>query len=443
MMMTRDQAHKLTDQVLGFSTFPDCTASLDESDQAFVRFANNGVTTAGYTVERTVTISVTTADNKTGVTQTTDLSPESLKAAVKRAEQLALIAPPNPERVPTLGPQKYSEAENWDDKTATARGPAMVPHVKAIIEAAVAKKLVSAGFFNRTASVDAFGNKAGNFGYQRRADSRLTTTVRTANGSSSGWAGKPAVNIGELNGADLGARAIEKCLRWDKPVKLDPGKYTVVLEPTAVGDIMGSLGFSFSARNAEEGRSFLSKQGGGTLVGDKLFPEFVSFRNDPFDRRLPTSLWTQGGIPNRKLDWVEKGVVKNLFNDRYWAMKSGKEATPFPTGIILDGGNQSVADLIKATERGLLVTRFWYIRPVNPQTVQMTGLTRDGLFLIEKGEVTRPVVNFRFNESPVRMLQNARILGKSERVRGAEGQGMIAPPILTDNFTFSSISDAV
>ena len=124
-------------------------------------------------------------------------------------------------------------------------------------------------------------------------------------------------------------------------------------------------------------------------------------------------------------------------------MKSSREATPFPTALSLQGGNGSVNDLIKATERGLLVTRFWYIRVVNPQTVQVTGLTRDGLFLIENGEVTRPVMNFRFNESPVRMLQNAKKLGTVQRAQGAEGNSMLVPPIQSAEFTFTSISDAV
>jgi predicted Zn-dependent protease len=442
-MMTKDEAQKLTAKILKFSGLPECSVSMSESEQAFVRFANNGVTTAGYTVERTVTVA-STRDGKTGVSQTTELDDAALKAVVRRSEELAEIAPVNPERVPLLGPQKYADYENWDEQTASARSAEMIPHVKSIIDNALAKKLVAAGFVTRDASINAFGNSKGNFGYQRSTDSRLTTTVRTPDGSSSGWAGQPAVRIAELNGADLGARAIEKCTRWVKPVKLEPGRYTVVLEPTAVSDLVPLMMFSFSARMSEEGRSFLSKKGGGVQLREKLFPEFISIRTNPFDRRFPTSLWGQGGLPNRAMPWVEKGVVTNLSYDRYWAEKTEKEPTPFPSSsLILEGGGSSLADLIKATDRGLLVTRFWYIRSVNPQTVQVTGLTRDGLFLIEKGIVTQPVVNFRFNESPVRLLQNTKMLGQPGRVRGAEGSGMVAPAIQAADFNFTSISDAV
>jgi predicted Zn-dependent protease len=216
------------------------------------------------------------------------------------------------------------------------------------------------------------------------------------------------------------------------------------LESTAVSDLLSPIGFgAFSARNADEGRSFLSKKGGGTHVGEKLFPEIVTLRTDPFDRRFPTNLAVAGGIPARPIAWIEKGVVKNAAYDRYWAMKTGHPPTPDPQQLVLDGLEGTAADLIKDVERGLLVTRFWYIRPVNPQTVQMTGLTRDGLFLIEKGEITKPVINFRFNESPVRLLQNTVRLGRPERSRGGEGVGMVAPPLVAKDFLFSSISDAI
>ncbi|MEJ7608825.1 MAG: hypothetical protein WKF37_21770 [Bryobacteraceae bacterium] len=158
-----------------------------------------------------------------------------------RAEQLSQIAPPNPERVPALGLQKYPAAENWSEETAQARAPQMITQIKPIVEAAIAKGLVAAGFFDRSAAVTAFANSKGNVGYARSTDSRLTTTVRAADGSSSGWAGQPAVRISEIDGAELGSRAIAKCLSWKKPIRLDPGKYTVVLEPTAVADLLDQL----------------------------------------------------------------------------------------------------------------------------------------------------------------------------------------------------------
>lgn len=185
----------------------------------------------------------------------------------------------------------------------------------------------------------------------------------------------------------------------------------------------------------------MSRKGGGTQVGEKLFPEFITLRSDPCHKLNPAMPWSSG-LPNAPMTWVEKGVVKNLFYDRYYAMKAGKEPTPYPSGVMLEGGTKTLDELIASVERGLLVTRFWYIRTVNPQTVQLTGLTRDGLFLIENGKVTSPVVNFRFNESPVRMLQNTIAMGQPVRTRGRES-GMIAPPLVVTDFNFTSISDAV
>jgi predicted Zn-dependent protease len=149
------------------------------------------------------------------------------------------------------------------------------------------------------------------------------------------------------------------------------------------------------------------------------------------------------GMPAGRVAWIEQGVVKNLFYDRYWARKAGRAPTPAPTNLVLEGGGKTLDELIASVERGLLVTRFWYIRSVNPQTVQLTGLTRDGLFLIKDGKISSPVMNFRFNESPVRLLQNTIAMGGAIRVRGGEGQGMLAPPIVAKDFPFTSISDAV
>jgi len=213
------------------------------------------------------------------------------------------------------------------------------------------------------------------------------------------------------------------------------------------------------ARAADEGRSLFSKPGGGTQVGEKLFPEMVTLRSDPANKLYSSLPWAGGGgffgggggggggagsgLPVAPVTWIDRGRLTSLFYDRYWAAKTGKEPTPFPGFLVLDGGGKRLADLIASVERGLLVTRFWYIRPVNQRTGQLTGLTRDGLFLIENGKVTQPVVNFRFNESPVRMLQNIVAIGQPVRVRGGEGTGMIAPALVVKEFPFTSVSDAV
>jgi predicted Zn-dependent protease len=440
-MLTKEQFQKLAEKALSFTAFPEATVFLSSTESAFIRFALNGVTTSGFVANQSMNISVT-KDQKSGNTSVDDFDEKAIRDAVQRAEQIAMISPANPEGVPPLPKQKYPDLDNYIDSTARARNPVMAPHVKAVIDAAKSKGLVAAGYFERSAGHYAIANKEGNFGFGRSTDAYLSSTVRDSAGTSSGWASQPAVKIEDISGEAIGRIATEKCLKWKDPVKLDPGKYTVVLEPTAVGDLVPLMAFSASARAAEEGRSFLSKKGGGTLVGEKLFPEFITIRSDPFDKRYPTLPWGLGGLASAPVTWVEKGVVKNLLYDRYWAMKSGHEPTPSPGNLILDGGTKTLDELIASVDRGLLVTRFWYIRPVNQQTVQLTGLTRDGLFLIEQGKITKPVVNFRFNESPVRMLQNTIAMGRPVRTRGGES-GMVAPPMVVKEFPFTSISDAV
>ncbi len=459
-MMTRDEAQKLAAKTIGYAKAPECQVTITASEQAYTRFANNGITTASFNLRHTVSIAVT-QDGRTGTYAVNDLDDPSLRAAAAKAEELAAIAPPNPERLPALGPQEYPETRDYDESTAVARAPEMIPHVKRIIDTALKQKLVAAGLVERSHRVTAIANKAGLFGFHRSADSQLTTTVRMPDGSSSGWAGQPSTKLAAIDSAHLAATASEKCLRWRNPQKLAPGNYTVVLEPTAAGDLVRLMAGGFSARDTDEGRTFLSKRGGGTLVGEKLFPEFITLRTDPFDARQPSSPWTADFLPTRAITWVDRGVVTNLAYDRYWSTKTGKAATPgsfgggrggggggggfgaAPLSLALEGTAAPVEELIASVERGLLITHFWYIRAVNPQTLQQTGLTRDGVFLIENGKIAAPVMNFRFLESPVRLLKNTRKLGAAVRVRGLEGGMMIAPVLVAADFPLPSISDAV
>ncbi len=471
-MLTREQAKKLIEKTISITTFPDCEARIDYLEQSSVRFALNGITTSGFTIEQWMTIT-SERDGKSGSTALSEFDDRSLREAVKLTEQLALLSPPNPERVEPLGPQKYPELENSPESTAKARNEVFIPHIRAIIEAAKAKDLVAAGFFERSARAAAIASKQGNFGYGRTADSSLSTTVRASDGSSSGWASQPAVRIEEIDGAAVGRTAMEKCLRWKNPKRLEPGKYTVVLEAAAAGDLVERMATPMNARTSEEGRSFMSRKGGGTLLGEKLFPEWITLRTDPFHKLYSGLPWTGGAgfiysragggqsmgggggrgggardrsgeaLPAARIDWIEKGIVRNLHYGRYWAHQAGKQPTPAPNRLVLEGQDKSLADLIASVERGLLVTHFFYVRELNPQTLQLTGLTRDGLFLIENGKVTSPVVNFRFNESPVRLLKNTLLLGTPARIPSSDSGGMIAPPLVAKDFTFASISDAV
>jgi len=195
---------------------------------------------------------------------------------------------------------------------------------------------------------------------------------------------------------------------------------------------------NMGARQADEGRSFLTKKGEGTKLGEKLVDERVTIYSDPMSTENPTNTWSNEGIPLGKTTWIENGIVKNLFYNRYWADKKGVAPILYPGGATMIGGDSSLEELIKNTEKGILVTNFWYIRPVDPQTLLYTGLTRDGTFYIEDGKIVFPIKNFRFNESPVIMLNNLEALGKTQRINN-----LVLPTMKIRDFTFTSLSDAV
>jgi predicted Zn-dependent protease len=448
-MFSQQDVKNIIDQVIGYSKLPGCEVSVQWTEDDFIRFANNGITTSGYRVTQQISINSTTADHRNGNAAVGELTADALKAAVKQAEELATISRPDPEDMPSLPPQQYPKLNNFDTFTASARGDVMVPQVKAVLAGALKNKLVAAGYIQRSSNAVGVGNKAGLFGYHTYTDSSLTHTMRNPEGTSSGWAAQSSVSLKDLDGEAQARVSIQKCLGGVNRKKLDPGKYTVIMEPAAVADLIGWLGFAFGARDAEQGQSFLSKPGDGknsssaTFLGEKLFPEWITLRSDPFHPKLASTPWGPSLLPNEKTAWIEKGVVKNLYYDRFWASKAGVKPTASPVNLVLEGQDNSLDDLIKSVDRGLLVTRLWYIRVVQPKTWQLTGLTRDGVFLIQKGKVTDPVTNFRWNESPAEVLQRTTKLTQPVRVTNDETGSNMAPALITTDFNFTSISDAV
>jgi predicted Zn-dependent protease len=438
---------------MSYSKLPECDVTIRSENSMFTRFAVNGITTSGSTLVHSMSIT-SSKDGRSGSTRLAEFDDAAIRNAVNLTEQLATIAPPNPEQPAPLGPQKYQDAERYAPAPAD-RHAAMIAPIRDIVNGAKKNKLVSAGYIQRIDRTSAIGNKAGVAGYARTCEASLSTTVRTPDGSSSGWASQIALRIEDLKGAEAGRIATEKCLGWRNPKRMEPGKYTVVLEPEATANLVGALTFHLNARAAEEGRSFLSRKDGGTRLGEKLFAEWITLRTDPLHPLFSALPWsdpsdegplpsTGGGLwtPARPISWIENGIVRNLVYDRYWSAKSDRPVTPAPRNVVLEGSGKSTADLVSTVERGLLVTRFFYVRFLNPQTVQLTGLTRDGLFLIEDGKITAPAVNFRFNESVVRLLQNTVAIGAAERT-GTGPRAMVVPSVVARDFTFTSISDAI
>ena len=458
MSWTRDQARSLADRILSFSRASECELSLRLSEDGHTRFAANDITTSGSS--RTINVGITSREGgRSGSTTVDELDDASIKEAVARSESLMAAARPDPEQVEGLGPQAYPAIPGFDEATARAGPFERRDGVKAALDRSRGRGLDASGFFENGARWSAIANKKGNFGFHRSTTAEYSTTMRTSDGTGSGYASFGAPKIADFDPAALAERAAIKAESSARPRDLPPGKYTVILEPEAVSDLLGGLAFALNARSADEGRSFLSKPGGGTRLGEKLFADGVTLRSDPFDPRNPGNPWAGGGrggggggglgfggfggsggggLPARRTTWIEDGVVKTFAVDRFWAGKTNVEPLPFSGSLIMDGSSKSLDALIAETERALLVTRFWYIRVVNPQNAVVTGLTRDGVWLVEKGKIVHPVNNFRFNDSPVNLLKNL----ESTSVAVPAGS-MIVPAIRSKDFLFTSKSDAV
>ncbi|MBE7179519.1 MAG: TldD/PmbA family protein, partial [Mucilaginibacter polytrichastri] len=349
-----------------------------------------------------------------------------------------------PEYMPPLGPQTYKEAVNFVPATAAATPDTRAEAVAKSIGVSKAAKLSAAGFIENTTSFEAKLNSKGLFAYNKDTDVIFSVTTRTEDGKGSGYAARGFNDISKLDTLSATKIAASKASGSATAKAIEPGKYTVILEPVAGAYMLENMFRGFDARNADEGRSFMSKPGGGSRLGEKLMDDKVTIYSDPLNPELPTSTYSGDGRPLDRVNWIEKGVVKNLSYSRYWAEKKGVKGVPPPQAVIMAGGNASLDELIKSTERGILVSRLWYIRMVDPQSLLLTGLTRDGTFYIENGQIKYPLKNFRFNESPVIMLNNVEALGKPERTISVESyRSYLIPPMKIRDFTFTSLSDAV
>lgn len=431
------EARALIEKVLGRSSAEHCDVSISGSRNGNVRFARNTVTTSGVTEDTSLRVT-SSFGKQSGSASANTFDDETIASVVTRSEELARLMPEDPEWMPPLGPQEYSPTTEWFEPTARFGAAERAAAAAGSVLPSREQKLVTAGFLAHSDGWSAQGNSAGLFGWRRSSGIDFSVTSRSEDGTGSGYAGRDENDASRLD-ADAASRiAMEKAEASRSPRAWEPGKYTVVLEPHASVELIRNMMFSMDLRRAEEGRSFLAAPGGKTRLGEQLLDPRITIVSDPADPRAPSSPWSGDGLPRKRTVWFDKGVVSNLACSRYWAEKTGREPLPGPGRIQMDGGSATLEELIKGTERGVLVTRMWYIRSVDPQTLLYTGLTRDGTFAIENGRIAHAIKNFRFNESPVTMLANVEELGTPLR-----REGSMIPPMRVKDFAFTSLSDAV
>ncbi len=442
-IFTEQEAKAILDKVIALSKADECTATLAGSVDGNIRFALNNVSTSGIVSNAELAVQVAFG-KRVGTASINEFDDASLERVVRRAEDLARLAPENPEFMPAIAKQNYTASPTFSASTA-----AIDPDFRAKVAAdsitpCRGHGLIAAGFLEDGNGFVAIANSNGNFGYQKSTNFNYTCTVRTEDGRGSGWVGRNLKDAADFRADQDIEIAKRKATESAEAKALEPGKYTVILEPAAAAGLVSFMMNFFSARTADEGRSFLSKKGGGNKLGEQVYDPQVNLFADPWHPDAAVLPWDGEGMPRERMAIIENGKVANLSYSRYWAQKQGKTANAQPGNLLMSGGTKSIAELVRGTEKGILVTRTWYIRMVDPQTVLLTGLTRDGTFYIENGQIKHPVKNFRFNESPVIMLNNIDELGKPMRVAGDESSFvMMIPPMKLRDFTFTSLSDAV
>src|SRR5829696_2238510 len=347
-LLTKEEAQALLKKVLSFSKADEIEANLDGSEGGNIRYARNAVSTSGGVSQNNLVIQ-SSFGKKAGTVTANEFDDASIEKAVRRSEELARLAPENPEFVKNLGQQQYGESKTFVDATAAISPKFRADAVQQSLQIAKDNKLTAAGFLENTAGFAAMMNSSGLFAYNTQTNVNFNVTLRTADGKGSGYASKGYNDVGKLDVASATRVAAQKAAGSAAARAIEPGKYTVILEPSAGIVLLENILGSMDARSADEGRSFLSKPGGKTRLGEKMVDERVTIYSDPMHPELPTSTWSGDGRPQEKIAWIEKGVIKNLPYSRFWAQQKNVKAVPFPDGAIMEGGMASLEDLIKGT----------------------------------------------------------------------------------------------
>lgn len=416
---------------------------VDEVADALTRFANNGI--HQNVSEHVLTVSVRTViEGRTARATTNRLDEDSLRAAVEASLSLAHSQPKNPRLLPVPGKQRYARVNRFINATAKLTPEDRARAVRRPCDLAVKKGQVAAGIFASGQRQTAMGNSRGLFAAYRETHSQFSITMQEDPAAS--WAKANSADVRAYDPQKLAERASEKAHLAVNAKELAPGRYTVILEPAAVLDLVGFLFYDFAATALEDKRSCLTER-----MGKPLFGQNISITDDVFHPLQQGAPFDGEGIPRQRVQLVEGGVPKNLVYSRAAAKAAGKKPTGHgfalpnefgeaPMNLVFSGGDAPPEKMVATTDRGLLVIRLWYIREVDPYEKVMTGMTRDGLFLVEKGRVTGAVRNFRFNQSLIEMLKNVEMLGPAVRATGEEAFEMVVPAMKVRWFHFSEVT---
>ena len=413
---------------------------VDETIDALTRFANNSI--HQNVAEHGITVSIrTVVDGRTARATTNRLDEDSLRSTVESSLQLAHSQPKIPGLLHLPGKQRYRKVNRFAKETAVLTPEDRARAVKRACDLAIRNGQVAAGIFSTEQSQLALGNSRGLFAAYRQTQAEFSITMQ--NEPAASWAKANSGSVREFDPQQLAARASEKAKMAQDAQELPPGKYAVILEPAAALDLVGFLFYDLAATAIDDQRSCLVKR-----MGKQLFGKNISIVDDVYHPLQLGAPFDGEGIPRQRVTLVQSGVPRNLVYSRASAKKAGKKPTGHgfglpneygeaPMNLVFGGGDSSVEKMIANTDRGLLVTRVWYIREVDPYEKVMTGMTRDGLFLVENGKITSAVRNFRFNQSLIELLQNVEAMGPAVRATAEEAFEMVVPAMKVHGFHFT------
>ncbi|MBI4480492.1 MAG: TldD/PmbA family protein [Acidobacteria bacterium] len=439
-MLDQQRCQELFAELVNYSDADETELLIGGGTSALTRFANS--TIHQNVAEEGYSLSVRTSyGQRTARATTNKFDPESLRHVVAESSSLARQQQPDPELLPMPGPQTYPPVGRYFENTAAVSPSHRAEVVAAAIRVAEKEGLIAAGTYAIGEGMYALLNSRGLVAYYRGTQAEFSIT--TIGPTSTGWAKKTAPDASEISGAALAERATSIATRSREPKEIAPGSYVTILTPAAVLDLVGFMFSDFSGQAVRDQKSFLTDR-----IASKLFGENINISDDVYHPLQFGPPFDGEGMCRKALPLVERGVIKNLAYARATAKAMGAEPTghgfplpneigEFPTNIVFAGGSQSMDEMIASTARGILVTRLWYIREVDPYKKILTGMTRDGTFLVENGKIACGIRNFRFNESLIDMLNCVEMLGAPERASGEEAAPMVVPALKVSAFHFT------
>jgi predicted Zn-dependent protease len=434
-MLERERIEEIASKILDFCQADEVEVFISSGEHYLTRYAvnhihqNTGISNVSISVSAII-------GRRMGDASTNRLDDESLKKVAQNAVELAKISPEDPDLLPRLGPQRYEKVSAFHDEAITPSDRA--DGVRQVIEMCRERGLTAAGIFSNSRQSMAIANSKGLFAFYKSTSATFSLSVM-ADQDGSGWCERSSRTIKEIDPVAIGEVAIRKAEMSRAPQEIPPGRYTVILEPAAVASLVWFLAFPFNALAVDEGRSPLKGK-----IGQKLFGENINLASDVYHPLHQETPFDWEGVPTKRVQLIDKGVAANLVYDRLTAQKHGVEPTghgfggrstegAYPRALVLDGGESFLDEMVSSTDKGILVTRFHYENMVDPMNLIVTGMTRDGTFWVEDGEIKFPIKNFRFNVSLFDVLSAVEAMSEPVYSRGA-----VVPAMKVSEFNFSS-----